>query len=59
MQSKLRYALMAIFAGFSAFSYRATDSEHASLYQVAFGVCVFVMIWLIAYEISKHWKANK
>jgi hypothetical protein len=59
MQSKFRYALMAIFAGLSAFSYRTTDSEHASLYQVAFGICIFVLIWLIGYEISKHWNAKK
>jgi hypothetical protein len=59
MQSKFRYALMAIFAGLSAFSYRATDSENTNLYQVTFGICVFVLIWLIAYEISKYWNAKK
>jgi hypothetical protein len=56
MSQKARFVLMALFAVLSAFSYRQTDSQHANLYQAAFGVFVFILVWLIAYEISKKWK---
>jgi hypothetical protein len=56
MSQKARFTLMALFAVLSVFSYRQTDSGQANIYQAAFGVCVFILIWLIAFEISKRWK---